>query len=263
MIFPFKQEILAKISPADAKYQMLALLVVAFTTTFLISYIVSQSRIIGIKLFGAMMLLTWGTQSFMTQVETVVFIKAFPDLSLSDVGLIVIRGLLLYLFFLPMVMLIYGKWKQLDENQSVSKRNLKLKWYYWLPVIAVSYVVIYTLCGFFPISFQETKDFYTSWSTGLSMPEWLRLWSIQIVRGLLWFACVVPLFFILNGSKEKKIAVAAILLAVMTSFQLMFPNGLMPPVVRFGHFTELFFSMLIFGAITAWMVVEEDEVNQE
>jgi cbb3-type cytochrome oxidase subunit 1 len=63
----------------------------------------------------------------------------------------------------------------------------------------------------------------------------------------------------MKGSKEKKMATSAVLMGVLVSFQLMFPNGLMPPMVRFGHFAELFGEMLIFGALCAWMVVADDK----
>lgn len=51
---------------------------------------------------------------------------------------------------------------------------------------------------------------------------------------------------------------AGLFMSVLVSFQLMYPNGLMPPIVRFGHFVELFGEMLIFGALIGALVVPED-----
>ena len=260
ILFPMSPEVTAKIGVEDAKYMMLALVVVTLSISFLVNYLITSSNVNGVQLYGAMLVLTWGIQTFMTQVETMVFIKAFPDLDTFGVIKIIMSQLFIFALYLRIPILMHGKWKRNNEELKAAL-VLKSKWYLWIPAIIVAYVILYFSFGLFPMSFQATKEYYAAWISSTDAGGGLKLLFIQIVRSLLWLICIFPLFFILKGSKEKKIVLAAIVMGVFTSFQLMFPNGLMPPVVRFGHFVEVFSEMLIFGALIAWMLVPEDNKN--
>ncbi len=263
MLFPVSEAIMAKVGTADAKFMMLALAVVTLCESLLLNYVVSSARVTGLRLMGALLVLTWGIQTFMTQIETLVFIKAFPDLDTVGVLRIMLSSFLVYLAAIPFIMLIQGKWKGTLSNPAstspvAAAPALKSRWYFWLPVISIAYVVLYFSFGLFPISFPETKAYYGAWIASLSSISPWTLGGIQIVRGLLWTLCILPLFFILEGSKEKKMVTAAVVMGVFTAFQLMYPNGLMPPIVRFGHFVELFSEMMIFGALVGALVIPED-----
>lgn len=257
MLFPVAPEVMAKVSPLENGYLPLALIVVTLCETFLVNYAIGNSKLTGLRLMGAMVALTWGIQTFMTQIETLVFIKAFPDLDVGGVLNLMLQGLLKFTVTIPAVMFLHGKWKK-PSVETEATPVLKRRWYVWLPVISLLYVVLYYSFGLLPISFPEVKEYYAPWIASLGSMSWVSLLTVQLIRGLLWFACLLPLFWILKGSKEKKMAFAAVFMAVFTAFQLMFPNGLMPPFVRLWHFVELFGEMLIFGALTGWMVVADE-----
>ena len=257
LLFPLAPEVMAKISPEENKYLSLAIVAVTLCETFLLNYAIGNSKITGLRLFGAMLVLTWGLQTFMTQIELLVYIKAFPDLDAIGVLKLMLQDLLNFAAAIPFAMLVHGKWKKpLGEDDAVPA--LKRRWYVWLPVISLTYVVLYYSFGMFPISFPEVKEYYAPWIASLGKTSWLVQLSMQLLRGVLWCVCVLPLFWILKGSKEKKMALAAVFMAVFSAFQLMYPNGLMPPIVRLCHFAEMVSEMLIFGALTGWMVVAED-----
>ena len=258
ILFPLSAEITAKIGINDGKYMILALVVVTASLSFFINYIISSSQSSGLKLYGAMLVLTWGIQTFMTQVETIVFIKAFPDLDIFGVSKIMMSQLFIFVLYLPLPLLLHGRWKKQDEKLEKIV-FLKPRWFLWIPVIIFVYVLLYFYFGLFPMSFQATKEYYASWISSTDAMGGLKLFFIQVIRSILWLLCILPLFFIMKGSKEKKIVLSGIVMSVFASFQLLFPNGLMPPIVRFGHFVEVFSEMLIFGALVAWMIVPEDK----
>ena len=257
MLFPLAQEVMAKVSPEENKYLALAIVVVTLCETFLLNYVIGNSKITGVRLFGAMLVLTWGLQTFMMQIETLLYIKAFPDLDAIGVLKLMLQDLLKFAASIPFIMLLHGKWKKSPDERDAAP-VLKRRWYKWLPVISLTYLVLYYSFGMFPISFPEVKEYYAPWIASLGKTSWLVQLSVQLLRGVLWCVCVLPLFWILKGSKERKMTLAAVFMAVFTALQLMYPNGLMPPMVRLCHFAEIFVEMLIFGALTGWMVVAED-----
>ena len=79
----------------------------------------------------------------------------------------------------------------------------------------------------------------------------------QYMRGLLWMACLVPLFMGFTGSKRELVILSGLAMALLPTAQLAFANPLMPAVVSLGHFWEVSISTGIFGILCAWFLPEE------
>ena len=223
-----------------------------------------RSSFKGLAMAGQLFVLSFGTQVFMTQIETSYFISAFPLLQGNfQVFVIVLRGCLTSLLFSLLVTLMVGGFSKNSRSQrtvfTVTNDNA-VKQGAWLAAI---YVALYMLFGYF-VAWQvkEVRLFYggpaelngllEQWSAALMQrPEIL---VFQYFRGVLWILCLVPLFLGFSGKRLELVILSGLALALLPTTQLAFANALMPASVSLGHFWEVSISTGIFGALCAWFI---------
>lgn len=225
-----------------------------------------RSSFKGLALWGQLLVLSFGAQVFMTQIETAYFISAFPLLHNNfEVYNLVMRGLITSaLVTLLVVWLVGGFSKKVRPQAMFTVTNddaVKAGW--WLAII---YVVLYMLFGYY-VAWQsqevrlfyggpaELNSFFAQWrDTLMSRPEIL---VFQYFRGVLWMLCLIPLFKGFSGQRTELVILSALALALLPTMQLAFANPLMPPGVSLGHFWEVSISTGIYGALCAWFVPKE------
>jgi hypothetical protein len=256
-----------KLSAAEAQLSGQVLLLVSAVNALLLSYLAWRSRWHGWKLAGALFLVQFGIETFMPQIETIVFNSAL-QLSASQIFTIFATGFVRALVFAPLAVWILGKTR---KDAAADEPNTRLRfsrsgWIRRLSLLGVLYVIVYFLFGYF-VAWQsadlrefysgsrEILPFFTHMAGVLATDPLLML--IQFVRGLIWVGLGLPIMRMFKGGKLETGFAVALALSVLLSDFILFPNPYMPEVVRMAHFTELWSSMAVFGALTGWVLLKE------
>ena len=236
------------------------LLISSFFIAMAFAYYLYYSKVRGAKLFLNIFLIYFGINTFLPQLETWYFSGAFNFLE-SSIGKIVLMGLITALLFSILATVIWRKKKEstllVDTQQLAFK-----KWLKPTLLIAISYVVIYFLFGYF-IAWQSpaVRQFYSG-STEL-LPFWEHfvglitdnplIYLFQFFRGIIWAALAFLIWQTVHLSVPKKMGLTGILFCISAALLLM-PNPFMPADVRWSHFVETLSSNFIFGILAAWII---------
>jgi hypothetical protein len=242
---------------------MTGLLILGIVNTILIVSIIASSRWNGWKLALLLALAYYGSFTFITQVETWYFlteITVSPEL----LPALFIMGLAVPVIFIPLAVLICARWKKIqnsfsNENMIMPKKQFLFK----LSVIAVVYVIIYWLAGYF-IAWQnpELRAFYGS--PGDIVPFWKHTFTtfstspdlviLQLVRGLLFASIAIIIIRSLKVNPWITALLVGLLLAVPHLGHIL-ANPIIPVAsVRFSHMIETASSTFLFGLIMVWLL---------
>lgn len=236
-------------APAEGLDSGTALLLVALSTALVLAYPILRSRWCGLKLIAAIVLVQFGVESFMTQIETLFFINALK-IPMDVLAGIVGAGLLRALIFAPLAVLVLGKLRGETLPQVPPRLQFSLAgWILRFALLAVVYVVVYFAFGYF-VAFQwaEVRSYYAgTFNTDFTLP------LFQVVRGALWAALALPIVALMRGKAWETILAVALAFGVLIATGVLFPNPYMPLMVRQAHFFELLSSMLVYGAIAGWL----------
>ena len=215
----------------------------------------------GLALWGQLLVLSFGAQVFMTQIETGYFLSAFPLLHNNfELYHLVLRGLITSALFTLLVTWLVGGFSKSTRSQAqfAVSNDDAVNAGSWLAVV---YIVLYFLFGYY-VAWQipELRAFYTGSSELVSFfAQWgntimqrPEIPAFQYFRGVLWMVCLIPLFKGFSGKRAELVLLSALALALLPTLQLAFANPLMPPGVSLGHFWEVSISTGIFGALCAW-----------
>ena len=219
-------------------------------------------------MMGQLFVLSFGVQTFQTQIETGYFLSAFPLLQGNfEVYRLILRGFVTSAVFAALVTLIVGGFgKAIRPTASFTvNADRAVKQSSWLAVI---YFVLYMLFGYY-IAWQsqelrlfyggpaQLNSFINQWLiTLMGKPE---LPIFQYFRGVIWILCLIPLFKGFSGKRVELILLSALALGFLPTAQLAFPNPLMPAGVSYFHFWEVTISTGIFGALCAWFIPIESD----
>lgn len=249
------------LSPADAETAGLMVLLVSAINALILAYLALRSRWHGWKLAGALFVAQYGIETFMSQIETVVFNQAL-QLTGPQIMSIFITGLVRALLFAPLSVWILGKTHR-DEAADTENTRLVFSaagWTRRLVVLSVLYALVYFVFGYF-VAWQsaELRQFYAGSTEILPFfahmgnllfvaDPWLA--PIQLARGLLWVLIILPVVRMFKGGGFETSFALALALGVLLSDFLLFPNPYMPSTVRMVHLVETGLSMALFGALT-------------
>jgi hypothetical protein len=243
-----KPEIVRAAQNSGNGQTMLLLLLDRFVVALIFAFILENTVIRGWKLAGLMFWAVFGITTFMTQIETIVFGSAFPGLSVSDVFLLVLTAMVGTILYVPLAILVMGKWK--GKNPEI--RPLFRKDY--LPrvaLVAVIYPIFYFFFGYFVAwQFAAVREFYANSTITTAQP---LLTIIQIIRGALWVVVALPLLVMFEKRWQTIVAIA-VSFSLLPCIALILPNPLMPAPVAHAHLIEMASSMLLFGAATGWIM---------
>ena len=217
----------------------------------------------GLALWGQLLVLSFGAQVFMTQIETGYFLSAFPLLHNNfELYRLILRGLITSALITLIVTMLVGGFSKKEPAQArfTVSNDDAVKAGAWLAVV---YIVLYLLFGYY-VAWQiaelrmfyngstEQLSFFGQWGdTFMKRPE---IPAFQYFRGVLWMLCLIPFFKGFSGKRIELVILSALALALLPTMQLAFANPLMPAGVSLGHFWEVSISTGIFGALCAWFV---------
>lgn len=240
----------------------LAMPLVVALNTAVMAWLILRSRGRGWRLAATMIVVFFGVQTFLSQVESWLF-QASPGfaahLPAAMIPRIVIAGLIHACLWIPLAVFILGRWKTGPVSEPPPPARAPA-WSWKLPLAAVAYVVLYFVFGYYVAwrspavraYYQGGSDPGTLWLAVRDMlrdTPWLPL--AQVLRGLVWTALGVMVLRSMRGSwTEKALAVAA-LFAVVMNANLLLPNPYMPSDVRMVHLVETASSNFLFGLVVA------------
>lgn len=239
--------------PADVGRALGSLFFVDSLYALVMLFIARQATHGGWKLYLALVAFQFGCSSFMLQIETLAFHEAFPLLSVPDILLLVLNGLVQSVLFNLLVVTVTGKWKIAG--------TMRLPNLSGIAVSALIYPVIYLVFGFFVAYGSEAvRAFYASTSLGGSsqLSSQVVLVILQILRGALWAVCCLPVAALLSR-REELVGTLALGLPVFTALGLIYDNPVMPEAVRYAHGFELATSMTLFGVALGFLLSRRNE----
>jgi hypothetical protein len=270
MLLPLSAAITANAPASGFLPAPLAFLLNGAVNAALLVWAARRSSLKGLPLVGQLLVLSFGAQVFMTQIETAYFISAFPLLQNNfEVYVLIARGFVTSLFFSLLVAWITGGLSKSPRSMSAFTVTVDnaVKHGAWLAFV---YFILYALAGYY-IAWQikdlrlfyngpaELNSFFAQW--GLSLMQRPELPVFQYFRGILWLLCLVPLFRGFTGRRTELLVFSALALGLLPTVQLAFANPLMPAAVSLGHFWEVALSTGIFGALCAWFIAQPQQAK--
>lgn len=263
LLLPLPQFILEQTPDTGFMSLAVATMFNGAVNALLLVWMARRSSLRGFALALQLFLVSFLTQTFQTQIETAYFLPAFPLLHGNlEVYRLILRGAMTSALFVLLATLMVGGFSkaQRETSRFTLQSDRTVKTGAWLSAV---YFVLYMLFGYF-VAWQsqelrifyggpaELNSFFDQFSTALiGKPE---LPVFQFFRGYLWMLCLIPLMKAFTGRRFELIALSALVLGLLPTAQLAFPNPLMPAEVSLYHFWEVGISTALFGGLCAWFV---------
>jgi hypothetical protein len=242
--------------PEEARAAAVALLAVCLLNAAVLTYVILRSRWTGWPLVGAVFVVFYGVMTFMSQIESAVFITRLPAGVLPRLFLM---GALIAAPVSILAVLILGKRStgSVDADGNLRLVMPRSEWAWKLAVIATAYVILYFTFGYF-IAWQnpavrayyggvDEGSFMVHMGTVLRDSPWLI--PFQILRAMLWTVIALPVIRMLKGQPLETAVAIGLIFAVLMNAQGLLPNPYMPETVRMTHLVETASSNFIFGVL--------------
>lgn len=241
----------------------LPLLIVCFLEASVLTYLILRSRWAGWPLIATVFFVYYGVTTFMSQIESAVFITRLPP---GMVPRLFLMGALIAAPFSVLAVLILGKRKSetVDTHPNTRLVMRTGEWAWKLTVIAVAYLFLYFTFGYF-IAWQNpaVPEYYGRFDEGTFLAQMRtelrdRPWLIpfQAMRAMCWVALALPVIRMLKGERLETVLAIGVLIAVVMNARLLLPNPYMPEPVRMAHLVETASSNFIFGMLIGWLLTE-------
>ncbi len=218
----------------------------------ILSHLIVRSKWHGWPLMVAVFIIYYGIMTFLSQIETVVFLEYLTDVvAAEDLPALFAQGAIVAGIFSPVAVIIHGKFRDLGRpGWSRPMPTMQLtagEWAKRLGIIAVIYVVLYV--GFGALVFRPlVGDAFAEYYGDLELPAWVLL--LQMGRALVWVAIAIPILRMFRGHAWEVNLAIALSYSILMGALLLIPTDIMPATIRLGHFVEVALSNFIFG----WLV---------
>lgn len=246
----------------------LTLLAVCLLQTVVLAHLIIRSRWAGWRLMAAVFVVFYGVATFMSQIESVVFLTRLPS---GMIPRLFLMGVLIAAPFSVLAVVILGKRKaeSVDTQQNSRLVMPANEWAWKLVAIALSYLILYFTFGYY-IAWQnpavleyyrgvDEGSFLTHMRAVLRDAPWLI--PFQIVRAMCWVALALPVIRSLKGRWPETALSLGLLFSVVMTALLLLPNPYMPEPVRMAHLVETASSNFIFGVLIGWLLKGSDRQN--
>ena len=231
---------------------------IMFAQVVALSIPIVRSRWNGLRLAAVMVVVYFGTVTFMNQVESLIYLdEKMAEGFLSGLFLM---GFVIAAVFSPIAVLTLGKWKSIPGALKVPAPALRLgKWGWRVAAAGLVYLCLYYLFGYYiPWQDPEIRAYYGGTDPGSFLAQIQTVaqgtpWMIpfQYARGVLWVLLGLLVIRSMRGPWWQAGLATAILFAVPVLY-LLFPNPIMPEFVRMTHPVEMLPYQFLFGWFLAW-----------
>jgi hypothetical protein len=250
-------------SPAPASSLLGLVFAILLLQTLALAYPVLRSRLYGWRLVFTMALLYFGTVTFMSQVESLVYLRQkMPEGMLA--GLFAM-GLFNAVVFAPVLVSVLGAWRPRAPETRAPASSGRAQgspgaWLWRALVGAAVYLALYYAFGYF-VAWRNpvVRDYYGGTDPGSFLAQVASLaretpWMmpLQFARGLLWVGLALLVVRTMRGAWWEAGLATALLFAV-PSLYLLLPNPLMPEAVRIAHLVKTTPYQFAFGWFVAWL----------
>ena len=255
LLFVYYSAVSVAIGFSSQENAVVILPIVCFLQTAVMSHPIIHSKWNGWKLILAIFLIFFGVVTFLTQIETIVFLRYLVNVvPAEEVPKFFAQGFAIAVLFSISAVVIYEKMKgsvETDIRRNNVLRSFTSKFLARMFAVAIIYMIIYILFGMFvamPLGGEVFQEYYA----GLQLPPWIL--PFQIVSGLIWASLAfIVLTMMESGWRERALAVALVF-SVLPASLLLLPNPYMPDQIRIAHFVEILSSNFLFGLIAAWLL---------
>ena len=240
------------------------LLIIALLNVLVVAALILASRWNGWTVAASFACAYYGAVTLMPQVETWYF------LSTLTVGRHVLPRLFLMgvptaFVFVPLAVWILGKGRAAEASAPSRVPEVHPgEWAWKLATLAVIYVALYWSAGYF-IAWQnpELRAFYGHQGEPLPFVTHTAntfrldpgLFGFQLLRGLLWVLCALPVIVGSAVSRWRTALLVGLLFSVPQNVGQILANPLMPAAsVRFSHMIETATSTFVFGLLVVWLL---------
>ena len=239
----------------------LTILAVCLLQTIVLSHLIIRSRWNGWRLMAAVFFVFYGVATFMSQIESVIFLTRLPS---GMIPRLFLMGVVIAAPFSILAVVILGKRKagSVDAQQNSRLVMPASEWAWKLAVIAFSYLILYFTFGYY-IAWRNPAviEYYRGVDEGsffAHMRTVLRdspsLIPIQIGRAICWVVIALPVIRSLKGRWSETALSLGLLFSVVMTAPLLLPNPYMPEPVRMAHLVETASSNFIFGVLIGWLL---------
>ena len=203
--------------------------------------IVLKSKLRGNYLIIAIFILIFVISHLLTLIEAIAFGFDVPKWQLF------ISGILSSSIFSVLLVFIFRKMNKTNIIPEGFSNQLFISIIWRIVVLALIYMVIYTIAGMIVLPF--VKDFYAT----LSIPGLSFLLPLQILRGALYVVACLYLILNAKGSRIEKAIWIGLAFSILGGIApLLLPNPIMPLEIRIAHGFEVGISNFIFGVIVVY-----------
>ena len=252
------------LTPQEAGQAGTALVTVATASALVLSFLVLRSTLRGVRLMGALMLVHFGVETFMTQIETLYFNNAVQMGSEMLLGIIA-AGAVRALVFAPVAVILFGKVKPLGQPPVPGRPRAACRLWPCLLALGTLYAMIYFGFGYFVAwQWEDVRLYYSGTAAmkpflahfrDLFLSDNPSIVPFQLLRGVLWTGLALLVVRMARLKRWKAALTVGSAFVVLVALPLrLFPNPYMPPTVRQAHFCEILFSMLFYGGVAGWIL---------
>lgn len=233
----------------------------ALANAALVTWLVSRSGAGRVALVLAIFAAIWGVQTFLAQVEILIFPAVGRRMPEGFVPRAMLAGALHAGLFAPTAVAVLGGWRR-GRSSTGGGWSGRLDWQSGgrIAGAAAAFVVLYFICGYF-IAWRQPvlAAYYDGVDPGTFVAQMRRVledtpWlpAFQIARGILWTLFMLPAIVLLRRPRAETVLFAAALSGI-TSLVLLLPNPYMPFEVRMTHLVETVTANTLFGAFVGWL----------
>jgi hypothetical protein len=236
---------------------------VSLLQTIALAYPVIRSRWHGWLLVGTVFVLYFGTVTFLNQIESLVYLGAhMPPGMLTGIFRM---GLFNAVVFAPILVLVLGRWRGGDADETNSRLRMPGTTWAWKLLAGASlFVSLYYLFGYY-VAWKNPvlRAYYGGTDPGTFLAQMSGIvrgtpWMLplQFVRGMLWVLLALPVIRMMKG-RWWEAGLAVSLLFTVPAAYLLFPNPVMPEGVRMTHLVETAPYLFMFGWCVAWLFTRD------
>lgn len=219
-----------------------ALIVVNLIVAAALSLLAAQSRQRGWRLAVLVGVALFGLQTFMMILDGLWFNNTlqmspleYLSWALHDGTIAAATGLAAMLLF---------------RSAPEAEARFPKRFVWRIALLTLVYVVLYFGAGAWAWQHQALQTYYAHMQISFGPTV-----AFQFFRGLLWALIAFFLATGLRGSLLRRAAVMALLFAVLTTAQMLYPNPVMPWQVRQVHLIEVGVSEMIYGILATFILL--------
>lgn len=262
----------SSLSAAERNFAGLALLIVCTVDTLLFAKFILAARLYGWRLMLITALLYYGVKCFQANIEAVYFMNNItPELAPKLFTMM----LPITFFWPPIAVWLLGKARQpadtrVEASSLPSMSGSTLGW-----KLALLGIVVYPLLFFgfgYYVAWQNpsVRAFYHGTDPGsffLQMRNTLGqdpfVLPFEFFRGLLWAGMAALFLWTLKDRPWLAVLLVALIFALVENDSHLFPNPLMPAIVRQTHFIETASSNFLFGLLAGGLLLWRPVTQQK